>query len=189
MGTRAMMIPIYCPDCGKELCVRDELLGNLVRCPTCEAVFTALYGMEPPPTPYSLAIEPPPIRTGGNRPTYRPEAEPYDPSAHLPGPWPRRRGRAIGPDGMVANRSALILALGIAGLVGSLCVIPGWLLGSWATRMGTTDIDRMDRGLMDRAGRNLTTAGRICGIIAVILSTLTSLAGIFVLVTYLIHAF
>lgn len=184
------MIPIYCPSCGKELCVRDELLGNLVRCPMCESVFKALTALEPPPTPYSLAIEPPPIRTGGNRPTYRPEVEPYlGPLLDEGGPWPRRRGGTYGPTGLEANRSALILAVGIAGLVGSVCVIPGWILGNWATRMGTTDIDRMDRGLMESAGRNMTTAGRICGIIAVILSTLSSLAGIFVLVMYLIRAF
>lgn len=183
------MIPLYCPSCGKELCVRDELLGNLVRCPMCEAVFKALVGMEPPPTPYSLAIEPPPIRTGANAPTYQPGNEYVIPQSHIPGPWPRRRHASLGPDAMVANRGALILALGVAGLAGSGCIIPGWILGSWATRMGTTDIDRMDRGLMESTGRNLTTAGRICGIIAVILSTLSSLAAIFVLVTYLTHAF
>jgi hypothetical protein len=154
----------------------------------CEAVFKALVGMEPPPTPYSLAIEPPPIRTGPNEPAYQPGEEFLPERRAISGPWPRRRG-GLGPDAMAANRGALILALGVTGLVGSGLVIPGWILGSWATRMGTTDIDRMDRGLMESAGRNMTTAGRICGIIAVILSTLSSLAGIFVLVMYLIHAF
>ncbi len=183
------MIPLYCPSCGKELCVRNELLGNLVRCPICEAVFKALIGMEPPPTPYPLAVEPPPIRARGHRPTSRPEVELYiQGSTHEPGPWSRRQG-TIGPDAMVAHRSALILAVGIAGLIGSGLVIPGWILGSLAAGMATTDFDRMDRGLMDPAGRNMANAGRICGIIAVILSTLTSLAGIFVLVMYLIHAF
>jgi hypothetical protein len=178
------MIPLYCTSCGKELCVRDELLGNLVRCPICDAVFTARLGMEPPPTPYSLAIEPPPIRSGDPRPevqAYYPETKP------ISGPWPRRRSRSSRSDGMAANRGALILALGIAGLVGSGCVLPGWILGNFATRMGTEDINRMDRGQMDASGRSMTTAGRICGIIAVVLSTLSSLAGIFVLVTYLIH--
>jgi hypothetical protein len=88
---------------------------------------------------------------------------------------------------MAADRGALILALGIAGLVASGCVIPGWILGNIATRMGTADIDRMNRGLMDPSGRGMTMVGRICGIIAVILSTLSSLAAIFVLVMYLIH--
>ena len=181
-----MMIPLYCPSCSKELCVRDELLGRLVRCPGCEAVFTALIGMEPPPTPYSLALEPPPIRTGGNQVTYRPEVEAYlGPLLDETGPWARRREHG----GREANRSALILALGIAALLGSGCVIPGWILGGLATNMATTDLDRMDRGLVDRAGRSTISAGRICGILAVILSTLSSLAGIFVLVMYLIHAF
>ncbi len=178
------MIPLYCTSCGKELCVRDELLGNLVRCPICDAVFTARMGMEPPPTPYNLAFEPPPVRIGSRRP----EVEAYSPSAEpLDGPWPRRRGRSVRSDGVVADRGALILALGIAGLLGSGCVIPGWVLGNVATRMGTADIDKMNRGLMDRSGRGMTIVGRICGIIAVVLSTLSSLAGIFVLVMYLIH--
>ena len=144
--------------------------------------------MEPPPTPYSLAAEPPPIRTGGNQVTYRPEVEAYlGPLLDPTGPWPGRPG--VGPSSRDANRSAFILGMGIAGLLGSVCVIPGWILGGLATNMATIDLDRMDRGLLDRAARSTTSAGKICGIIAVILSTLGSLAGIFVLVMYLVNAF
>jgi len=183
-----MLIPLFCPECGKELCVRDELLGNQVRCPVCEAVFRALIGMEPPPTPYSLKIEPPPIRRGGNWPT-APEAEEIYSGASLDetGPWPRRRSRAPGPYDLIAHRGSTILALGIAGLVVSGCPIAGWIVGGLATRMGSDDIDKMDRGTMDPAGRGMTSAGKICGIIAVTLSTLSCLAGIFFLVMYLIR--
>jgi hypothetical protein len=163
-----MMIPLYCPECGKELCVRHEILGNLVRCPLCEAVFKAVIGMEPPPTPYALAPAPP-VRMG-------PEPQLYMPGEGLDSYVP-----------LEADRGGLILALGLAGLVMSGCPLAGWILGGLGMRLGGIDIDRMDAGRMDPAGRSLTVAGRICGIIAVILSTLSSLAGILVLVMYLLR--
>jgi len=169
-----MLIPLYCPSCGKELCVRDELLGNQVRCPMCEAVFRALVGMEPPLTPYSLAPEPPPVRWG--RGATLPEALAYLGELHTP------------LDEIAApHRGTIVLALGILALVFCACPIAGWILGGLATTKGTEDIDRMNRRNMDASGRTLTSAGRICGIIAVILSTLTTLVGIFFLVMYLIQ--
>jgi hypothetical protein len=39
--------------------------------------------------------------------------------------------------------------------------------------MGNTDEVEMARGVMDRSGKGQTQAGKICGLIAVILSTLT----------------
>src|SRR5439155_27304331 len=107
-----MLIPLYCPSCGKELCVCDELLGSQVRCPACEAVFRALVGMEPPLTPYSLAPEPPPIRWGGG--STRPEAEAY-------------LGASLTPPGelILAQRGAMILTRGILRRVFSMCPMPG----------------------------------------------------------------
>jgi len=81
----------------------------------------------------------------------------------------------------------MILTLGILGMVFSICPIAGWILGGLATTKGTDDLDKMNRRRMDPSGRGMTSAGRICGIIAVILSTLITLAGIFFLVMYLIQ--
>jgi hypothetical protein len=170
----AMLIPLYCPSCGKELCVRNELLGQQVRCPMCEAVFRALVGMEPPLTPYSLAPEPPPIRWRGG--STLPEALAYLGELHTPL-----------DEVAVPHRGAIILTLGILGLIFCPFPIAGWLLGGLATTKGTDDIDKMNRRGMDPSGRGMTSAGRICGIIAVILSTLNTLAGIFFLVLYLIQ--
>jgi len=59
------------------------------------------------------------------------------------------------------HRGTLILVLGILGLVCCLiCGIIAWILGS-------TDLKEMDAGRMDPAGRGLTQAGKICGIISV----------------------
>ena len=62
------------------------------------------------------------------------------------------------------HRGGLILALGILGLV--CCFICGII--AWV--MANKDLRQMDSGVMDPSGRGLTQAGKICGIISVILS-------------------
>lgn len=64
---------------------------------------------------------------------------------------------------MRPHRGVMILVLGILGLV--LCVICG--IVAWV--MGNGDFREMDAGRMDPAGRGLTQAGKICGMISVIL--------------------
>ena len=53
----------------------------------------------------------------------------------------------------------MILAFGILGLV--VCQ----LLGITAWMMADRDLEEMDRGYMDPAGRDLTKAGRILGMV------------------------
>jgi hypothetical protein len=61
------------------------------------------------------------------------------------------------------HRGGVILALGILGLVACfICGIFAWI-------MGKNDLWEMDTGRMDPSGRGLTKAGRICGIVSVIL--------------------
>lgn len=72
---------------------------------------------------------------------------------------------------MVTHRGTLILVLGILGLV--LCQplgIPAWI-------MGNNDLRAMREGRMDPSGESLTTAGRICGIIATIFLCIGTLFG------------
>jgi hypothetical protein len=64
---------------------------------------------------------------------------------------------------MKPHRSAVILVLGILSLV--LCAP----LGIFAWLMGNGDLRQMDAGTMDPAGRSVTNAGRICGIIGTLL--------------------
>ena len=56
------------------------------------------------------------------------------------------------------------MALGILGLV--VCVICGII--AWV--MGNNDLREMNAGTMDPAGRGMTNAGKICGMISVILT-------------------
>jgi len=74
-----------------------------------------------------------------------------------------------------AHRGGLVLALGILSLV-VWCLI----LGIVAWVMGNKDLREMDAGRMDPTGRSLTQAGRICGIIAVLLQ----LAGLTVMLLF-----
>jgi hypothetical protein len=58
----------------------------------------------------------------------------------------------------------VVLVLGILGLV--VCFICGII--AWV--MGNNDLRQMDAGAMDPSGRGLTQAGKICGMISVILA-------------------
>lgn len=68
---------------------------------------------------------------------------------------------------MQSHRGAVILVLGIVGLVVCFpCGIAAWVMGSG-------DLRRMDAGIMDPSGRSLTQAGRILGIIVTALAALS----------------
>jgi len=64
------------------------------------------------------------------------------------------------------HRGTLILVLGILGLVCCfICGIVAWVMGSG-------DLKEMAAGRMDPAGQGLTQAGKICGIVSVVLQVI-----------------
>ncbi len=65
---------------------------------------------------------------------------------------------------LLPHRGGLILTFGILGLV--VCFI----LGIVAWVMGAGDLKAMAEGRMDPGGRDLTNAGKICGMVSVILA-------------------
>lgn len=70
------------------------------------------------------------------------------------------------------HRGTLILVLGILGFfVCFICGIVAWV-------MGNDDIRQMDAGQMDPAGRDLTQAGRVIGMIVVILNVVALVVAI-----------
>jgi len=73
---------------------------------------------------------------------------------------------------MRPHRGVLILVLGILGL---LCC---FILGIIAWVMGSGDLREMDAGRMDPSGRGLTQAGKICGIISVVLAIVGFILGL-----------
>ncbi len=72
------------------------------------------------------------------------------------------------------HRGGVVLALGILGIV--VCFICGII--AWV--MGNNDLREMAAGTMDPAGRGLTQAGKICGMIGVILTI--AVLGIYLLI-------
>lgn len=66
---------------------------------------------------------------------------------------------------LAPHRGTLILVLGIVSIACScfICGIIAWV-------MGNNDLKQMAAGMMDRTGEGLTKAGKICGIVSVILA-------------------
>jgi hypothetical protein len=77
--------------------------------------------------------------------------------------WLSHEGRALfdGDKNMKPHRGVMILVFGILGLV--FCQFFG--IAAWV--MGNSDLQEMDNGWMDPTGRDLTKAGRICGMVGV----------------------
>ena len=78
---------------------------------------------------------------------------------------------------MRPHRGAIILVFGILGFV--LC--PFFGVAAWV--MGNNDLKEMTAGSMDSSGRDLTNAGRICGIVATVILILQIAIVIVVLLT------
>lgn len=76
------------------------------------------------------------------------------------------------------HRGVLILVFGILGII--ICVIFG--IVAWV--MGSGDLQAMAEGRMDPTGEGLTKAGKICGMISVVLTILG--IAIWILVTVLL---
>jgi len=70
------------------------------------------------------------------------------------------------------HRGGLILAMGITAVILSCCYVPFGVV-PWV--MGARDLARMRAGEMDPAGRSLTQAGQVCGIVGTAASALNLL--------------
>ena len=73
---------------------------------------------------------------------------------------------AAGHLSLKPHRATAVLVLGILSLVIG-CI--GWIMGIMAWTMGSADLREMDAGVMDPTGRGITQAGRICGMVSVII--------------------
>ena len=83
-----MTAEIACPSCDRRLRVPEELLGKLVKCPSCQSTFTANVDEPAPPPPRHAADEEAPETPSPPRYSIREED-----SGSAPRPRPSRRGR------------------------------------------------------------------------------------------------
>jgi predicted Zn finger-like uncharacterized protein len=158
---------VTCPSCTKQLRVPDALLGKNVKCPQCGTIFVGGAADAGPayddPRPDWQQYADRPVRPRYPRGGYDDD---YD------RPWRGRR------DYELPHRSGAVLTLGILGLVFSflscLCVV-GLILSVIAIGMGGSDLAKMRQGIMDPSGEGSTQAGRVCGIIGLIISSLVTL--------------
>ena len=108
---------IHCPQCQRQLRVPEEMVGRLVKCPTCSTQFTVSASGQPQPTAAPVPVEEPPAprrrepeyddpRYEERRPRRRePEYDDYD--------------RAVRPAtaSLVAPPAICLLIAGILGIV------------------------------------------------------------------------
>jgi LSD1 subclass zinc finger protein len=77
------------------------------------------------------------------------------------------------------HRGVLILVLGIVAMCGAcLCAFIGWGLGAVVLNMANTDLAKIQNRVMDPSGQGMTTAGKACALIAIVLGLINAIAGI-----------
>jgi hypothetical protein len=169
------------------------MLGTLVRCPDCGGTFEPggrPVELEPPPpgppdtsfaaTPAAAQSRPCPycgevISTATVRcPHCRQDFFEEDDR-----PWERHVGARVRRDSL-PHRGTLILIFGILSFVVPYCIGVAFGIAAWA--MGQNDLKRMNAGEMDPAGRSLTQAGRICGIVGAIFQGLLTVMVVAIMV-------
>jgi hypothetical protein len=162
-----MPIQISCPSCGRALRVPDTLLGQNVKCPSCEATFDAAIA-GPPSDAIRDPVAAPVRRRDDDEPAARPRPrfdDRYDDDDDDDDFEYRRRRGAY----RSAHRGGAVLTLGILSIVAPLVCFLGGFMGIAAWTMGLNDLRAMREGRMDPDGRGMTKAGMILGIIGTVL--------------------
>jgi predicted Zn finger-like uncharacterized protein len=177
---------VNCPECRRKLRVPEELAGQQVQCPTCGHVFTAILeapaplpsGEDEPAPPTSLIIPRAEEDEDGNRPRRRRVRDEED--MEDDDDWRRGPRRDQLP-----HRGGVVLALGIIALA---MLFPfGIILGPIAWILGNKDLGEIRAGRMDYQGEGLTNGGRICGMIATLLSVVCCGGYLLVILTFRIR--
>jgi predicted Zn finger-like uncharacterized protein len=119
---------IQCPQCQRQLRVPEEMLGRLVKCPTCSTTFTVGAGGEPQPPQAPLPA--------GDAPPPTPPPEYYPATPRLP-PQPQD----YYPD--PRNRAAsLLLPPGICLLITGILAVFGSVFSMAVTYLDPKNLER-----------------------------------------------
>jgi hypothetical protein len=171
---------VSCPECRRTLRAPDELIGKMVKCPSCGETFTANLAARTPSPPPDTEVRP--ARTGrvsrdgdddeDDRPRRRRARSRRDDDEEDDARPRRRRD-------LVPHRGGAVMTLGILALVlTAVHIVPfvGLVLGIVAWAMGNSDLAEIRAGRMDPEGEGQTSGGRVCGLIAVLMNVLAYLA-------------
>ncbi len=158
-----MPIEVRCPSCDRVLRAPDELVGTLVKCPSCQTTFTAELD-RPQPPPHEEAES----RSEGIRgPEDRPETRPAPPPRPRPVPresdWEEeeeaeRRARRARARVQVAGPALALM------IVGGLAL--AWAtFGLFANALGIAILGAGMGQRMNEAELAGNLSGRVCGMI------------------------
>jgi predicted Zn finger-like uncharacterized protein len=156
-----MALIIHCPACERRVRVPDDLLGTMVRCPTCNGTFEAKPDGPPAAASDAKAEQP------AGAPVEPSPEEDYRPWEHgdIRRDWEPHRG-------------TLVMTLGILSVAIFGCPYLGIIslgLGIAAWVMGRRDLMKMSDNVMDPAGEGYTKAGWVLGIVGTCLGSLATL--------------
>lgn len=200
-----MPISIQCPECEKRLKVADSAAGKKIRCPACKAVI-AIPAAEELVEPDDLvepdeetAVSETPVRKKKKPDLDEDEPAPKkrkkseddegygyadDEDEEEERPRKKKKKRRYDDDDYrpsrrtESHRGVLILVLGILSIVvACLCPLICWILAAIAVNMANADKPKMERGLMDRSGETMTTAGQVCAYVGTLLGLINCIAG------------
>jgi hypothetical protein len=203
-----------CPSCSRKVRVPIELLGKLVKCPSCGRTFQAESAAEVQSSMSSASavtgLEPAP---SGSTDSSNPSVTPPDQKKLLPCPGCKRgipadanRCELCGAEIEVVDasgwqpgstdhvrrdaephRGTTVLVLGILSILLPYVGLP---LGILSLVLGRRDLVKMRKNDMDPEGQPVTLAGWICGIIGTIIQSFFCLGciGYMVLVGALVHS-
>ena len=199
-----MPISIICSECQMKLQAPDTAAGKKIRCPACQTVIAvpepekldelvevdeATAVTEAPPLP------PPPLKKAAwdddTSPVRKRRDEDDDYEDDEDDDRPRRKKKRSRFDededddygsrrrriAHQPHRGVLILVLGIVSIFAScFCPLVAWVVGGYAINMSSADLNQMASRRMDSSGHGLTLAGKICGIVGVVLGFLVAIA-------------
>ena len=167
-----MPIEIICSSCQAVLRVADEHAGKSARCPQCSAVVPIPLTPLPESAPGQSGWQGEP--THASQPVHhgQPPQPGHPSSPGTPNPFSTPKSGMAGGIGagmnmgMEPHRGPLILILGIASLV--CCML--FFAAIPAIIMANEDLRKMNQGVMNPEGRGLTQAGKIIGIIGLVIN-------------------
>ncbi len=145
---------------------------------------------EPQPAQWQEPRQPEPSAPQPPRPAGVPQPPPM-PGGYGPPPMPAQPYEPFRPYGILppASGAGAALVLGIVSIVGSCCCwgIVGLICGSLAIVFGGNAMRDIDAGRANLIDRGKASAGRICGIIGLIISILVIIASIISFATNGLH--